>query len=149
MPICPRCGKCLSSEQALTYHLNRRYKCGTWNCTNCATNFSTKFQLQIHEMTCIGDRNTNHQVGYQHPSTDTLLRIYKTLPVVILELDVRCKSIINVSPQLELLFGISNTCIMGKLLKDCIEIIESKQMIHVYEMGSELVCIIPTQSFRL
>lgn len=146
MPICPRCGKCLSSEQALTYHLNRKYKCGTWNCTSCATNFSTKFQLQIHEMTCIGDRNPHHQVGYQHPSTDTLLRIYKTLPVVIIELDVRTKLITNVSPQFEPLFGVSNTCIMGKLLNDSLEIMEAKQKVSVYEMGSDLVCITPGQT---
>ena len=50
MPICPKCGKCLSSEQALSYHLNRKYKCGTWKCIKCDKLFDTKFDLNIHEM---------------------------------------------------------------------------------------------------
>tara|TARA_Y100000389_G_scaffold2164_1_gene2197 strand:+ start:19916 stop:20257 length:342 start_codon:yes stop_codon:yes gene_type:complete len=52
MPICPRCGKCLSSEQALSYHLNKKYKCGTWACMKCSQKFDTKLQLQLHEMHC-------------------------------------------------------------------------------------------------
>lgn len=52
MPICPRCGKCLSSEQALSYHLNKKYKCGTWSCLKCSQKFDTKLQLQLHEMHC-------------------------------------------------------------------------------------------------
>lgn len=52
MPICPRCGKCLSSEQALSYHLNKKYKCGTWACMKCPKKFDTKLQLQLHEMRC-------------------------------------------------------------------------------------------------
>ena len=35
MPIYPKCGKSFSSEQALTYHLNKKYKCGTWKCAAC------------------------------------------------------------------------------------------------------------------
>tara|TARA_B100001094_G_scaffold331814_1_gene401481 strand:+ start:25694 stop:26065 length:372 start_codon:yes stop_codon:yes gene_type:complete len=52
MPICPRCGKSLSTDQALTYHLNRKYKCGHWKCEKCELNFDTKFDLGIHKMTC-------------------------------------------------------------------------------------------------
>lgn len=50
MPICPRCGKKLSSEQAVTYHLNKKYKCGSWKCSLCSNVFSTKFDLNIHMM---------------------------------------------------------------------------------------------------
>ena len=52
MPICPRCGKSLSTDQALTYHLNRKYKCGHWSCEKCNVKFDTKFDLTIHKMKC-------------------------------------------------------------------------------------------------
>jgi hypothetical protein len=142
MPICPRCGKCLSSEQALTYHLNRKYKCGTWNCTKCATNFSTKFQLQIHEMSCIGDRE-QHKTGYMHPSTDTLLKIYNSIPMIIMELDTVHKNIVNISPQCEHLLGIKQEHLLGLTLPQGIKLINNNPN---YEhklniLNPELVCV--------
>lgn len=77
MPVCPRCGKCLSSEQALTYHLNRKYKCGTWNCVQCGMNHNTKFQLQIHEMQCFENRDKN-----ELPTTELLLAVYNQMPLI-------------------------------------------------------------------
>lgn len=52
MPICPKCGKSLCSEQALSYHLNKKFKCGTWKCITCSTSFDTKLSLQLHELKC-------------------------------------------------------------------------------------------------
>jgi transcription elongation factor Elf1 len=52
MPICPRCGKTLSTDQALSYHLNRKYKCNSWVCKFCNRNFETRFSLNIHENQC-------------------------------------------------------------------------------------------------
>ena len=72
MPICPRCGKSLSSEQALTYHLNKKYKCGTWKCEKCNKLFDTKFDKNIHEMTC-----TEHKTSSL--TYDYLFDIYKQL----------------------------------------------------------------------
>lgn len=48
MPLCPRCGKNLSTEQAVTYHLNKKYKCGSLKCHLCTKPFTTKFDLNIH-----------------------------------------------------------------------------------------------------
>ena len=115
MPICPRCGKCLSSEQALTYHLNRKYKCGTWNCVKCGVNFNTKFQLQMHEMQCVGNRET-----HEYPTTDTLLRVYQTMPVVCVGMDDR-QQVDFVSPQCETLLRIKPAVMVGMNFKECIE----------------------------
>jgi hypothetical protein len=94
MPICPRCGKSLTSDQALNYHLNRKFRCGIWNCTRCHTNFNTKHQLNLHEMQC-GDVFRKHT----HPSTDTLLNVYKHIPVSIIEFDAETQHIVSVSPH--------------------------------------------------
>lgn len=52
MPICPRCGKALSTDQALSYHLNRKYKCNSWTCKFCERKFDTRFSLNIHQNQC-------------------------------------------------------------------------------------------------
>ena len=78
MPICPRCGRHMSSEQALMYHLNKKYKCCTWKCYKCNENFNTKFQLQLHEMLCINDIQTPID-------TEHLMKVYNNLPIPIIE----------------------------------------------------------------
>ena len=80
MPICPRCGKCLSSEQALEYHLNKKYKCGTWKCMNCSMFCDTKFQLQMHEMKCYNNRT-------ETPSYDILRELYLHSNMIVFKLD--------------------------------------------------------------
>lgn len=80
MPICPRCGKSLSSEQALSYHLNRKYKCGTWKCMECKKTFDTKLQLQLHEIRCgVEDKD--------YPNYSVLRMIYDYVPVIVCEVD--------------------------------------------------------------
>jgi len=71
MPICPRCGKSLSSDQALTYHLNKKYRCGSWECQKCDKKFDTKFDKNIHEMNCT---KVKENIEY-----DYLLDIYEQL----------------------------------------------------------------------
>lgn len=66
MPICPRCGKSLTTEQALQYHLNKKYKCNSIKCNKCNKTFSTKLELQMHLIHC----------EEQHPSYDELLKYY-------------------------------------------------------------------------
>lgn len=119
MPICPRCGKCLSSEQALTYHLNRKYKCGTWNCLKCGVNFNTKFQLQMHEMQCIGNRETQ-----EYPTTDVLLSVYHTMPLVCFGLDEKC-NVTFVSPQCETILNLHPSTFIGNSHAECLQRITS------------------------
>jgi hypothetical protein len=78
MPVCPRCGKCLSTEQALSYHLSKKYKCGTWKCLCCKKSFDSKFQLQIHELSCVLER-------VDTPSYDVLRQIYIKSPVLFVK----------------------------------------------------------------
>lgn len=113
MPICPRCGKSLSSEQALTYHMNRKYRCGVWNCIRCKQKFNTKFDLQIHEMKCIGDRRMESNKKVNYPSTETLLEIYKTVPYAILEIDDVTQHIITASPKTNDILGSPPESILG------------------------------------
>ena len=80
MPVCPRCGKILSSEQALSYHMNKKFKCGSLKCVKCGKSFDTKFKLGIHEMNCLNDRcNT--------PSFDLLRLIFVKSDICFFELD--------------------------------------------------------------
>lgn len=92
MPICPRCGKSLSSEQALTYHLNKKYKCGSWECQKCNKNFDTKFDKNIHEMNCVTEKTC---LSYEY-----LMDIYKKLESMELgkqnELELKNK-IVNIT----------------------------------------------------
>jgi len=97
MPVCPRCGKCLSSEQALNYHLNKKYKCGTWNCTKCDQKFDTKFDYKIHEMNC-----SRRTLTYC-PCYDVLRDIYNAIPCMIYELDEG--KIKNMNPGCKVLLG--------------------------------------------
>ena len=117
MPICPRCGKCLSSEQALMYHLNRKYKCGTWKCHKCLESFETKFALTIHSNLCASDRK--HII----PSYDVLLKIYLNSQCVFVEIDNK-NVIHSVSPNCETILGYKQQELVGK---------NSKQFENVYE----------------
>ena len=107
MPICPRCGKSLSSDQALTYHLNRKYKCGTWKCAKCFTLFDTKFALKIHETACNADRK------YIIPSYDVLCNIYSKSSILFLEIDSN-GIIHSVSPNCESIIGYKQQELIGK-----------------------------------
>ena len=94
MPICPRCGKTLSSDQALCYHLNRKYKCNTWICQKCDTLFKTKFDLNIHQLHCLGDRIKEENVcpnGFYYKIIN--------LPMVFLEYDTTSNLITYVNPK--------------------------------------------------
>jgi len=118
MPVCPRCGKSLSSEQALTYHMNRKYRCGIWNCIRCKQNFNTKFDLQIHEMKCIGDRRMESNKKINYPSTETLFEIYKIMPYAILEIDDVTQHIITASPKTNDILGSSSESLVGCNVND-------------------------------
>ena len=53
MPICSRCGKPLSTQQALEYHLRKKKKCTTiFNCKNCNKDFASNMEMLYHQMTC-------------------------------------------------------------------------------------------------
>lgn len=136
MPICPKCGKSFSSEQALTYHLNKKYKCGTWKCTKCDCVFETKFAMKIHNMSC-SDQYTNSV-----PSYDVLCNIYTKHPGVIFELDSN-GIIHSVSPSCKDKFGFEPRQLLGKKSDELIEIIDNE----VYRRTStgELVLVHQTK----
>lgn len=52
MPICVKCGKRLSTEQALQYHYNRKIKCTDLKCKVCNKQCYTKFEYTLHERQC-------------------------------------------------------------------------------------------------
>lgn len=91
MPICPRCGKTLSSEQALTYHLNRKYRCNTWVCSKCSVVFNTKFDLHIHQLKC------SEKTCHEHSSA--FLASLVKLPLVLCEYDPSDNKIKYITPR--------------------------------------------------
>lgn len=52
MPSCPRCGKSLSTNQALDYHLNKKFKCALNSCQICKKQFETKTNRDNHYIYC-------------------------------------------------------------------------------------------------
>jgi len=54
MPICFKCGKNLSTDQSLQYHLNRRVKCNTLHCDKCDKQFQSKLSFDSHLHECDG-----------------------------------------------------------------------------------------------
>lgn len=113
MPICPRCGKSLSSEQALQYHLNRKFKCGTWKCMKCSSCFDTKFDLNIHEMNCIEGR-------IDCPSYDVMRIFYKNMKSVMFELD-QMGIIKTVSPNVKDIYSMEPNELLGKKYEETME----------------------------
>jgi hypothetical protein len=113
MPICPRCGKSLSSEQALSYHLNRKYRCGTWKCISCMHVYDTKLQLQLHEMKCCTQQR-------DYPDYHALRLLYDNSPNLLCEIDnnivIRSNKDtfigVNVTHLKEYIFKNDNVCIM-------------------------------------
>lgn len=116
MPICPKCGKSLTSDQALTYHLNRKYKCGTWNCMECGKNFNTKFDLKIHEMNC--NINSSKHDDERHPSSDVLLEIYNNIDGLIIAVDDKTQIIISASRQGLQIHNLNLQDVVGKKIQE-------------------------------
>ena len=52
MYVCFKCGKSLSSSQALEYHLNKKVKCLSLECKLCNSFFSKKKELHNHMLNC-------------------------------------------------------------------------------------------------
>jgi len=111
MPVCPRCGKCLSTEQALSYHLSKKYKCGTWKCLCCKKSFDSKFQLQIHELSCVLER-------VDTPSYDVLRQFYLKSPVLF----VKGENIVeSISPFCKTAIGCDDNELIGMKHESCEE----------------------------
>lgn len=77
MVLCPRCNKNLSTNQALTYHLNRRIPCNSIRCLYCNQTFPTKLDLQMHTMRC-------SRVDNIVPETSVLYDMFQHSPYGIL-----------------------------------------------------------------
>ena len=118
MPVCPKCGKSFSSEQALCYHLNKKFKCGTWKCAKCSTVFDTKFALKIHSMSC-GDEYTSASL----PSYDVLCAIYSKSSCVFIEIDQN-DVIHSISPAATSLYGFDSRDMVGKMNSNFIETLD-------------------------
>lgn len=58
MPICFKCGKDLATDQSLQYHLQKRVKCNTLNCSTCKKQFPNKLLLDNHKHECNYTSNT-------------------------------------------------------------------------------------------
>jgi PAS domain-containing protein len=142
MPVCPRCGKCLSSEQALTYHLNRKYKCGTWNCVQCGMNHNTKFQLQIHEMQCFENREKN-----ELPTTEILLAVYNQMPLICFMFDDQ-QRVHSVSPQCTSLLGVPQASFLGRTRNECVQQLNTHNATVYGDRNSILFASVPKNAFK-
>lgn len=100
MPICPRCGKCLTSDQALTYHMNKKFKCGSWCCIKCDVTFATKLDLQMHNIKC-----QTEPVAKGETQISIMQNVYSNGNLAILEIDSN-RIVITASPSSSSVLGI-------------------------------------------
>lgn len=56
--VCHRCGRVLSSEQALNYHLSKKIKCNSLFCKTCNVYFTSKTKFKNHS--CTAEKKKNH-----------------------------------------------------------------------------------------
>lgn len=56
MHTCPRCGKHMSTEQSLCYHLSKKRRCDSLQCKLCQMTFQSKYRYRIHLAEC------NHEI---------------------------------------------------------------------------------------
>ena len=74
MPTCCRCGKNLSTQQALQYHYNKKFKCNfAWKCEICDTVFQTQAQFNAHSKVCNPEKNHTYEFLRTHSGSDTYL----------------------------------------------------------------------------
>ena len=127
MPVCPKCGKSFSSDQALCYHLNKKYKCGTWKCEKCNTPFDTKHKLKIHMMCCEQDH-----VFDDIPSINILTKIYAKSKILFYELD--SMDVIHTVNNFIDFFGFSKSDLIGKNISSFVQTIDDEKY-HVTKSG--------------
>ena len=130
MPICPRCGKCLSSDQALTYHLNRKYRCGTWKCVKCNIIFNTKFQLQMHELQCMNNEKK------EIPEIEYLLDFYNNIQQCIICVD-NDNNIRYSTPFSKSIFGVQQHELKEKKLNEILT--DDMTVQEIFHKNNELI----------
>lgn len=129
MPICPKCGKCFSSEQALQYHMNKKYPCGMWKCANCNEMCDTKFALKIHNMACSNYNNKNI------PSFDILSKLYSQSSIMCFEVDDN-GVIHSVSPSVEKHLGYNYKDLIGKRYDSISDMDTDTTVFHKSKFGT-------------
>lgn len=133
MPICPRCGKQLSSDQALTYHLNRKYKCNNWQCTKCTTVFATKFDMNIHHLKCLRGEDTR-KIGASEHFTKKL----ELLPFILCEYNIQNSNLTYITPvSLQLEPGLAS--LIGEHKSKVTE--QYTHLISIYD-NNGVICLI-------
>ena len=111
MPVCYLCGKSLSTDQALTYHLNRKYKCRSWKCKVCQIQFNTKFDMNIHMLHCKCKPSTTKNEPIKIPCENTLIEIFNTIPLKLFVVDKQ-QHIVHCTPR------VSERHVIGKSIHD-------------------------------
>ena len=145
MPECPKCGKILSNDNTLLYHLNKKFPCDSYKCASCKKIFATKFHLQVHEMKCEVAQALNKKKLSLNPFEDrqktnkldpSLLQyIYQSCPDVIIETDTKLK-INSVSPSVLQVMGYTQDEMIGENLMDYIHEEDQEKMIeHCIDNG--------------
>ena len=124
MPICPKCGKILSTQQALDYHLNKKNKCMLLQCKKCEVVFDTKHDLRIHAMSCLSSISTN----YSNDIFDKILNSSSTMIVMILDNKYVIKT---VSPNCRLFLKIKPKELIGNKFFDIFDEVDNMNVSYI------------------
>ena len=74
MPICFRCGKHLTTDQGLQYHLSKKTQCDTLSCDTCKEKFENKTLLRNHQINCQSKQLLyNNAVKSRHDTYDHII----------------------------------------------------------------------------
>lgn len=94
-------------------------------------------------MSCIGDRcsHDDEHIKAQQPSLDVLLKVYRSIPFMIVELDKANKCVVNVSPQCESIFGLKPDDVVGKTIHS---LLVGRDDWKVQELFANVMCVATT-----
>lgn len=159
MPTCPKCGKILSNDNTLLYHLNKKFPCDSYKCKFCKEIFGTKFHLQVHEMKCEVAKCANKKKLSLNPFEnapasrtldDGMLRfIYNTCPDIITEIDMNCK-ILSISPSVERILGTTQDELVKNDFWDLIHDEDKERVIeHFIDTKKMVPSAVPDGSYKL
>ena len=135
MPICYRCGKHLTTEQGLQYHLSKKVQCNTLSCDICDKRFENKTLLRNHQILCKSKCvEVNDIAKIRHLTYDTL----QSANSFILELNNKFQ-IQYISADLCAKLGYHKTDVIGYTYLNILHETDVRKVVDTFESTKKSV----------
>ena len=129
MPICPRCGKTLCTNQALEYHLAKKFKCKENVCNLCKKQFNSRSSRDVHLRYCNAEKLYNSFTKWHNKDDifvlDNTMNILKCSNALLVDSHYNCE--IHSSPFSKNIITYNNQIFSVNLIyvDDCIVAIQT------------------------